>query len=200
MKRVIIAAVLVAVFFVSYQVHRNLTKPVRTADMKAEVNDAIDELHEKARRDHPGISEADVYKTVAAEQATKMLADTDETERSKSAAALYLGFYLGNTRVRKAYCDARGIDIGNFVSAFEAKHASGFARASAILNGQGVDPEQLYAVAQEQMTKAIEQDMQTVAQAAHVPLEQSCQVIADQAATIVELVVPPPSVMQALGA
>ncbi len=198
MKRVLWAAALVAVLIVGYHVHRGWSKHIAPAVVQAQAKAAYDGMVEKAKADHPDMPLADAMKATSTELANQKLASLDAKDRAKTAAGFYMGFHWSNTRTRKDYCDARGVDIGPFVSAFENAHAQEYARAKAILVADGTDPEKAYPLIKPQMVQAIDQDMRDIGKGANLGESESCQFLVDNAERIVQLLVLPPAVKQAL--
>jgi hypothetical protein len=198
MNRVLWAAALVALAIVGYHVQRGWSKRTDPVAIQAQVQAAYDDMEAKARADHPDMPLADAMKATSTEMTNQKLASVDPDDRGKTAASFYMGFHWSNTRTRKDYCDARGVDIAPFVSAFESAHAQELARATAILSSAGMDPEAAYPLIKPQMTQAIEQDMRDVAKGANVAESETCQLFVDNAEQIVGMLVLPPAVKQAL--
>ena len=198
MKRVMWAAALVAVLIVGYQVHRSWSKRIAPAIVQVQAKAAYEGMVAKAKADHPDMPLADAMKATSTELANKTLASLDAKNRAKMAAGFYMGFHWSNTRTRKDYCNARGVDIGPFVSAFESAHSQEYARATAILAAEGTDPEQAYPLIKPQMAQAIDQDMRDIGKGAHLGEAESCQFLVDNADRIIPLLVLPPAVKSAL--
>ena len=198
MKRVLWIAAVVLVAMVAYHVNRGWSKRNDPAAVQAQVQQVYDDMESKARAAHPDMPVADAMKAEATRQTAEKLASVDGSDRDRTAASFYLGFHWLNTRTRKDYCDARGVDIAPFVSAFESAHAQEFARARAIIAADGKDPEVVYALIRPQMVQAVEQDMRDIAKGANVAESESCQLLVDNAEQIVGLLVVPPAVKQVL--
>jgi hypothetical protein len=169
-------------------------RPPTSADVKAQ----IDELKAEAARAHPGMAQSDAMKEVAVRQARESLGKGDATSRSRTAASIFFGAYIMNTRARPEYCRQRGVDLRPFVAAYEEVHRAELTRARAIFAEAGMNPETLAPTLQAQFVGMVEQDMKDFAAGAQVPLENTCRLFNENAKLIAQAIELPAEVRNAL--
>lgn len=164
----------------------------------ADVKVQIDELKAEAARAHPGMAQSDAMKEVAVRQARESLGKGDATSRSRTAASIFFGAYIMNTRARPEYCRQRGVDLRPFVAAYEEVHRAELTRARAIFAEAGMNPETLAPTLQAQFVGMVEQDMKDFAAGAQVPLENTCKLFNENAKLIAQAIELPAEVRNAL--
>jgi hypothetical protein len=169
-------------------------RPPTSADVKTQ----IDELKAEAARAHPGMAQSDAMKEVAVRQARESLSKGDALSKSRTAAGIFFGAYIMNTRARPEYCRQRGVDLRPFVAAYEEVHRAELTRARAIFTEAGMNPETLAPTLQTQFVGMVEQDMKDFAAGAQVPLENTCKLFNENAKLIAQAIELPPEVRQAL--
>jgi hypothetical protein len=168
------------------------------AEIKARVAKKLDDMRSEADRKYPGMAKSDAIRAVVTEESAKTMAAQDASERRKTAAGMFWGFYYTNTRERVAYCAARGVDIAPFKDAFESVHDRELVQARAVFAEIGQDPDAIYPMIKPQLTQLVDQDMRDIASAAKLSPEDTCRLLNDRAQEVAEGIVLPPHVAQAL--
>ena len=158
----------------------------------------VDTVRADAARQHPGLSETDAMKKVAAARAAGTMRSTAPAQRARVAAEAAFGSHYMNTRVRQAHCRQLGVDLSRFASAYERIHAEEFAKAQAIYVAQGRSPEAFATLLGPAMQRMIEQDMRDIAQARRMTPEQTCAAFNDNADAYAGAIRLPPEIRQAL--
>lgn len=173
-KKILIAVVFV-VGFVAVR-HFMQRQDERTAAGAAERT--VEELRQKGVEKHPEqpLSSA-MHQEAVAMAESKLSEETDQGKRVVSAASMFFGFYLVNTRERVLFCQEQGIDIGSFVEPFAAAHAAELQKARAVLAGQ-VSEEKLYGMVRSQLRTVVVQDMQDIAAQSQTDAKGACELIA----------------------
>lgn len=164
----------------------------------ADVTKKVDALRTEAAQKHPGLSQTDAMKQVAAAKAGATMKNTSPAQRSKVAAETAFGSYFMNTRVRQAHCRQLGVDISGFASAYERIHAEEFAKANAIYAGLGRSPESLATLLGPAMQRMIEQDMHDIARVRGMSPEKTCAAFNENADAFARAIQLPPEIRQAL--
>jgi hypothetical protein len=164
----------------------------------AELTKQLDDLRERAEREHPDMSKTDAFKQLASEHTAKKLASQTADQQANTAADIFWGFYYMNTKVRTQYCAQRGIDLSPFVAAFTKEHSDAFAKASAVYALAGLSTEKYLPIIMEASAKGVEQDMKDVTTGAQVPLDQACSLFNENAKYFAENIQLPPQVKQTL--
>ena len=144
------------------------------------------------------MAQSDAMKEVAVRQARESLGKGDATSRSRTAASIFFGAYIMNTRARPEYCRQRGVDLRPFVAAYEEVHRAELTRARAIFAEAGMNPETLAPTLQAQFVGMVEQDMKDFAAGAQVPLENTCKLFNENAKLIAQAIELPAEVRNAL--
>lgn len=169
-------------------------RPPTEAQIKAEV----DRLQAEAQRSHPGMPASDAMKEVATRQAREAMARGDAHSRAQTAAGIFYGAYLLNTRARPAWCRQRGVDLTPFAQAYETAHRDELVRAQAIFAEAGLKPETFAPQLEAQFLGMVEQDMRDFSSGARVPLAQACGLFNEKAPQLAKAIALPPEVRQAL--
>lgn len=191
--QVLTVVVAVAVFYgIKAQQDRNRVPSA------AEIATQMDALRAEAERKHPGMAKTDAMKAEAVEKSAQRMASQSPDDRANSAADMFFGFYLLNTKARVAYCAKRNVDIAPFVTAFTTTHKDELVRAQAIYAKAGLVPEKHLANFQDQFAVVVEQDMKDVTAGAQVPLEDACTLFNEHAQAFSEALELPPHVKAAL--
>ncbi len=180
-----------------------LFKAVQSSLITRAANENIDKMRADAINRHPNMTVSEAVKQDAIQQADVELASQagDKTKQSSTAASMFLGFLLLNTRSRVEYCAARGVDISGFKIAMESLHRNEITRAKAIYAGEKITQDQLFDVLKPQLQKQVEMDMQDVAKSLHTDAHGACKAISDHAqdmANAMELSKVNPAVEKAL--
>ncbi|MBK7900635.1 MAG: hypothetical protein KA603_01575 [Azonexus sp.] len=138
----------------------------------------VEELQQKGAEKHPGqpLSAAMQQEAVAMAE-SKLSEESDQGKRLMSAASMFYGFYLVNTRERVQFCREQGVDIAAFVEPFAAAHAAELQKARAALAGQ-VTEEKLYGMVQSQLRTVVVQDMKDIAAQSQTDAKGACEIIA----------------------
>jgi hypothetical protein len=117
--------------------------------------------------------------------AEKLAAAPTVTKRENDAADMFWGFYLGNTRLRPAYCKEQGVDITAFVTAFAKAHETEFAKAKAVYRRAGANENEVFGQVESMVRGMIVQDVKDMAAAFETTEAGACQIIADNADALV---------------
>jgi len=189
-----LAAALIA--FCSVEALRQ--KAVSREPTAEEVQRTVDDIGERAAREHPELAITDGMKQVAATDAAKKLASQTPRKQASTAADMFWGFDYTNAKARVDYCAARGVDLSPFVAAFNKTHSDELVKARRIYAAEGVDALDYLPKLMPVLKGMVEQDMRDVTTGAQVPLEQACAFFNDNAAKLAELIQMPPQVKQAL--
>ena len=126
MKNAGITVILVGVAvagFAGYEGLKWLEK--QNAPTAADVTKQVDAVRAEAAQKHPGMSQTDAMKKVAAAKAADTMRETSPGQRSRVAAEAVFGAYFMNTRVRQAHCKQLGVEIAGFASALRAHPCRG---------------------------------------------------------------------------
>jgi len=169
-------------------------RPPSEAQIKAEV----DRLQAEAQRTHPGMPASDAMKEVATRQAKEAMARGDARSRAQTAAGIFYGAYLLNTRARPAWCRQHGVDLSPFAQAYEAEHRDELVRSQAIFADAGLKPETFAPQLEAQFLGMVEQDMRDFSNGAGVPLTQACGLFNEKAPQLAKAIALPPEVRKAL--
>jgi hypothetical protein len=146
---------------------------------------SIAQVKEDATRKRPDLPVSEALRQEAVERAGQTLeAEGDARKRRMIAASNFMGFYLVNTRERAGLCREQGVDIAQFVSAFERDHVAelGFARTA--LKDSPVGEEELHSMLKTQLRDMVRQDMQDVASAAKTSLKGACELVAENGTSV----------------
>lgn len=112
----------------------------------------------------PGTSNADAMSRYAKEQAAqKVAAAATADERAFTAAQVFLGFYLMNSRARVEFCRAQQVDISPFATDFAKLHQPQYERTAGLFRAKGVSIEDAWSTTRGTMMRAAETDMRAIA-------------------------------------
>lgn len=164
----------------------------------ADVTAQVDKLRTEAAQKHPGLSQTDAMKQVAAAKAGTTMKNTSPAQRSRVAAEAVFGSHYMNTRVRPSHCRQLGVEISSFTSAYERLHAEEFSRARTIYAGQGRSPEAFATLLGPAMQRMVEQDMRDIAQARGMTPEKTCSAFNENAEAFARAIQLPQEIRQAL--
>lgn len=146
---------------------------------------SIEQVKKDAVEKHPGVPVSEAMRQEAVNNASvKLNTETDEKKRLITAAGTFMGFYLVNTRERVELCREQGVDIGQFVLAFERGHLAELAKARAALSSSSASEEKLYAMLKPQLRQIIAQGMTDMSSSYKVSLKEACELIATNGATL----------------
>jgi type II secretory pathway pseudopilin PulG len=181
-KRTIIGIIIGILIFVAalaaigYSMRANRTRVMTEAADKA-----FEQMRTEANKTHPNDTTGEGIQQAATTMIEKSLAgETDATKKARLAGNTFSGYYYGNMRVRKAYCQEQGVDISPFTNAFADMHKTELrkARQAAKLTDEIIDTR--FAILQPQMTKLISQDMRGIADDQKISLKEACQLFVEQ--------------------
>ncbi|HEY1136935.1 MAG TPA: hypothetical protein VGE64_05530 [Xanthomonadaceae bacterium] len=164
----------------------------------ADVTKEVDALRAEAAQKHPGMSQTDAMKEVAAAKAGDMMRKASPGERAQMAANVFYGSYFMNTRVRPAWCRQRGVDIAPFASAYERAHGAELSKAKAAYAGTGRSPEEILAIVEPELRRMVEQDMKDVGNSLKLTPEKTCTAFNENADAFARAIQLPPEIRQAL--
>lgn len=164
----------------------------------ADVTAEVDKLRAEAAQKHPGMSQTDAMKQVAAAKAGTTMKNTSPGQRSRVAAEAVFGAYYMNTRVRPSHCRQLGVEIPEFASAYERIHAEAFSKARTIYAKQGRSPEAFATLLGPAMQRMVEQDMRDIAQARGMSPEKTCTAFDENADAFARAIRLPAEIRQAL--
>jgi len=111
----------------------------------------------------------------------QMSAAKDDAASRKTAAAIFIGYYLESTRARAALCASNGVDISSFVHDFESRHADLHAQAVKLLSDVGED--RIYDALKRPMIERVGYEMLYI-HGETMGLKQSCQELVRRADVI----------------
>ena len=191
----LIAAIGIVAGILIYEARK--PEPLR-APTQAEVKTQMDKLRADAVKRHPDMPQSDAMKEEAIRQGSAMLQKGNVETRALTAAGLFFGSYFMNTRARPEYCRKRGVDLAQFVAAYERAHGAELARAREILVRAGIDPDSMAPKLQAEFVTVVEQDMKDFAAGAQVQPESACELFNQNSKIIAEAIVLPADVKQAL--
>lgn len=158
----------------------------------------MDNLRTRADSEHPEMAKTDALRQVAADDAAKKLATQTGTQQANTAADMFWGFYLMNSKARVEYCAQRGVDLTPFMTAFNKEHGAELARATAVYAAAKVEPGTYFSKVLPELRKVVDQDMIDVTTGAQVPLDQACVLFNENAEQLAKLIQMPPHVKKAL--
>jgi hypothetical protein len=164
----------------------------------ADVTAEVDKLRAEAAQKHPGMSQTDAMKQVAAAKAGDMMRNAAPAQRVQMAANVFYGSYFMNTRVRPAWCRDRGVDISPFASAYERAHGAELSKAKAAYAGTGRSPEEILPIVEPELRRMVEQDMKDVGDSLKLTPEKTCNAFNDNADAFARAIQLPPEIRQAL--
>ena len=93
-----------------------------------------------------------------------------KADQKKYAASHFLGFYTLNGRTSADVCRVEGVDLADYLRAFQLKHMPELAQAEKVMMASGVSAEQMAAVARgkrKEMEATIRHTMLELAYALH---------------------------------
>ena len=164
----------------------------------ADVTKEVDALRIEAAQKHPGMSQTDAMKEVAAAKAGDMMRKASPERRTQMAANVFYGSYFMNTRVRPAWCRERGVDIAPFASAYERAHGAELSKAKAAYAGTGRSPEEILPIVEPELRRMVEQDMKDVGNSMKLTPEKTCAAFNENADAFARAIQLPPEIRQAL--
>lgn len=164
----------------------------------ADVTKEVDALRAEAAQKHPGMSQTDAMKEVAAAKAGEMMRNTSPERRAQMAANVFYGSYFMNTRVRPAWCRERGVDISPFASAYERAHGEELSKAKAAYAGTGRSPEEMLPIVEPELKRMVGQDMADVGASLKLTPEKTCEQFNENADAFARAIQLPPEIRQAL--
>jgi hypothetical protein len=164
----------------------------------ADVTAEVDKLRAEAAQKHPGMSQTDAMKQVAAAKAGDMMRKAPTAQRVQMAANVFYGSYFMNTRVRPAWCRDRGVDISPFASAYERAHGEELSKAKAAYAGTEHSPENILPIIEPELRRMVEQDMKDVGDSLKLSPEKTCSAFNDNADAFARAIQLPPEIRQAL--
>ena len=98
-----------------------------------------------------------------------------------------MGFYHVNARARREHCDALGVDIGAFSTAFEQKFRALHGRAVAAVERQKLTEDKLWSVKRNQFVTMIKSDMGQIAQQSNGSDQDACRLVNQHAERVVDM-------------
>lgn len=142
----------------------------------------LEQLKSIAAKKYPDRSQSEAMKEVQIAKSKQQLADlsNNKAEQRASAAGLFLGFYLLNSKARPEYCRELGEDISSFTKPFEQMHAREFERASGIAALEGTTVSSLYVAMTSQLRSFVETDMKSIAESKGVDLHGACRYVSTE--------------------
>lgn len=164
----------------------------------ADVTAEVDKLRAEAAQKHPGMSQTDAMKQVAAAKASDMMRKAAPAQRVQMAANVFYGSYFMNTRVRPAWCRDRGVDISPFASAYERAHGEELSKAKAAYAGTEHSPENILPIIEPELRRMVERDMKDVGDSLKLSPEKTCSAFNDNADAFARAIQLPPEIRQAL--
>jgi hypothetical protein len=164
----------------------------------ADITKEVDALRAEAAQKHPGMSQTDAMKQVAAAKAGDMMRKAPSRQRVLIAANVFYGSYFMNTRVRPAWCRDRGVDISSFASAYERAHGDELSKAKAAYAGTGHSPENILPIVGPELRRMVEQDMKDVGDSLKLTPEKTCAAFNENADAFARAIQLPPEIRQAL--
>ena len=170
----------------------------RNRPTAADVTREVDALRSEAAQKHPGMSQTDAMKQVAAAKAGDMMRKASPDQRVRMAANVFYGSYFMNTRVRPAWCRDRGVDIGPFAAAYERAHAAELSKARAAYAGTGRAPEDILPIVEPELRRMVEQDMKDVGDSMKLSPEKTCAAFNENADAFARAIQLPPAIREAL--
>ena len=139
-------------------------------------------LRNSASLEHPNMSPSEAQAAKSKALVREQLARaTNDAERAKIAASVFMGFWLTNGRGRAELCSEHGVDISSFVARFESKHAELHTKAAALLQ-DGPSEARLYAIHRNAIRSHLEYEM-LYSTGAPTALSDSCKHFIESAGT-----------------
>lgn len=160
-------------------------------DQANNLNDAaqvqMTALQEEAKTQFPDDPDVVALQKAAIKKADeKILSANSEQAQKKTAAGVFLGFYLVNTRERVSFCKTQGVDISPFATTFRNEHVQVHNTAINALAISNKQVDALYKQLKPQLSDTIRQDMQFIAQQNGVSVAEACQLVSDNAEMLVD--------------
>lgn len=138
----------------------------------------LEEMKQQGIKKHPDMPVSESMYHEAASMGSNILEnESDPEKRLRTAAIMYFGFYLVNTRERPDFCNEQGVNISPFVSTFLKVQRSVHAKAKTVLSQTPYTEDKLYEMLQPQMRKIISQDMQDIASKSNTTIKGACELI-----------------------
>jgi hypothetical protein len=147
----------------------------------AHVLTQIDKLKAEAVKERPDLPADIALQEKAKEITAAKIATQSADKKAETAADMYIGFLLINTKTRPAFCKEQGIDIPAWTAAFEKINATETAKARQIHSKVGFDEDRMYAMFADQMNKMVSDDMNGIATDNKGSLQDACKLFQDQA-------------------
>ena len=182
-----IGAALIGLLAWNFAIRAFLDQTVNSPSAKAEGEFFRMEREAQVKYAGPGTNTAAAISRYASEQAAKVLAAAPAgDERAFTAAQIFAGFYLTNTRARVEYCREQKVDIASFANAVSARHRAQVERAEALFRAHGTSIDETWPTVRASLKHAVELDMQaTIGFEISTPAK-ACEEIAHRPQTFAE--------------
>lgn len=108
-------------------------------------------------------------------------------ERRSAAADMFWGAYFLNTRGRVTYCKRLGVDVSPFVRSYERVNRDALDATRRDFQRRSWDPERLTPMLGNQQRSLLEVDMKEIAGSLQGSTTDACNLIADSADAVAEL-------------
>lgn len=116
--------------------------PEGAAFLQEAVRDGLREVEAKADETQ-GVPRSQARTQAAMELTATDMAPLSRTEARKYAAAHFMGFYTLNAHAAADVCRAEGVDLKEYVRAFQVEHAAEIAQANKIMTELGFSTAQM---------------------------------------------------------
>ena len=159
----------------------------REQDAISGVNKSIEKLKIDAVKNHPDTQLSIAMQQEAISQAkVKLESESNEQKKLQTAASMFMGFYLINTKARLQFCSNQGVYIQLFVASFDNMHKHELKRAREIMSTTGITEDKFYSMLEPQMNKVLVQDMSDISTANNISTKDACTFINENADGLVE--------------
>jgi hypothetical protein len=151
---------------------------------RAAANQVVQDIHDAKPTDEKTATEVarDTLKARAAETLAK--AGDDNKERQQVAKSTFMGFYLGNVRVRPKYCEQLGVPIPAYVQVFTQAHQP-YLDAITRMGGVQEAESRVYDAVIPKLSEALPIAMQRMAEENKVTQHRLCEVFQQKAQEVV---------------
>ncbi len=171
-------AVLLACFFVAIYLVQFEFDQIGDSEIRDSVEQQFFELELEAENAQPDVPKSIALQDVAIKKAKENInSQADSTKRRQTALSTFMGFYLVNTRTRRAFCREHGVDLTEFSAEFEINHEREMELAMVMVFTQEGSIDKLYKILESQFIKVIEQDMTDLSTIYQVGLKDACELI-----------------------
>ena len=179
--KVVAVVVGLIAFVVGKQFVQTWHKQKSEQEQGAHVAAYWDKMRTEAVKEKPDQPIGEAMEEKAKKDATAQLKALSGDKKVQSAANMYVGFFLMNTKAMPTFCKEQGVAIPAWTAAFEKVNATETARARQIHARTGFDEDRFYALIVDQYKKLVADDMHDIAATNKISLKDACKRLQDHA-------------------